>query len=124
MTYFSFITYNKYVALKEYEKCVTEKEKYDWKMIEETRPTKQRAEFQASADLRKRFELEETFGDPNYWDQEYILKQENFDWLVGWEHIKFMIEEKVTGNKSDCKIMNLGCGNSILCEEMYDQGYT
>lgn len=25
--------------------------------------------------------------------------------------------------KNSLKILNLGCGNSIICEEMYDEGY-
>ena len=25
--------------------------------------------------------------------------------------------------KKDCKILNLGCGNSEFCENMYDDGY-
>ena len=25
--------------------------------------------------------------------------------------------------KNALKILNLGCGNSIICEEMYDEGY-
>lgn len=26
--------------------------------------------------------------------------------------------------KAKIKILNLGCGNSIMCEDMYDEGYT
>ena len=32
-------------------------------------------------------------------------------------------EEQQTAIKSKLEVLNLGCGNSIICEEMYDEGY-
>ena len=34
-----------------------------------------------------------------------------------------MTSAEMTKIKADLKILNLGCGNSIICEEMYDEGY-
>jgi len=32
-------------------------------------------------------------------------------------------EEKQAKIRENLKILNLGCGNSIICEDMYDDGY-
>jgi EEF1A lysine methyltransferase 4 len=34
------------------------------------------------------------------------------------------LSDKAILAKQSMKILNLGCGNSVLCEEMYDEGYT
>lgn len=75
------------------------------------------------------------YGDATYWDQRYKEKNTTFDWLEQWINIKFKIESFVIPNKiklseenlqeirKDLKVLNLGCGNSILSEDMYDDGY-
>ncbi len=37
--------------------------------------------------------------------------------------MKYRESEKYKEIKNNLKILNLGCGNSIICEEMYDEGY-
>lgn len=32
-------------------------------------------------------------------------------------------EEQQSALKGKLEILNLGCGNSIICEDMYDEGY-
>lgn len=32
-------------------------------------------------------------------------------------------EEEQMAMKNKLEVLNLGCGNSIICEEMYDEGY-
>ena len=81
------------------------------------------------------------YGDASYWDDRYSKQQSaTFDWLESWEDLKETIERfamtgiytqsgqpqpstKTINVKADKKILNLGCGNSIICEDMYDQGY-
>jgi 2-polyprenyl-3-methyl-5-hydroxy-6-metoxy-1,4-benzoquinol methylase len=75
------------------------------------------------------------YGDPAYWDQRYREQEgTTFDWLEDYEAIEPLIEgifEKVmpgsegelTKWKESVKILNLGCGNSILPEELYDKGF-
>lgn len=43
-----------------------------------------------------------------------------FDWLVNYDCLKHIISEFVDPKDT---ILQLGCGNSILQEEMYDAGY-
>lgn len=82
------------------------------------------------------------YGDFRYWDDRYTQqKNTTFDWLENWNDLKDMtqvnaIEGMYTtaGNlqsdavlnkiKSNLKILNLGCGNSIYCEDMYDDGFS
>ena len=78
------------------------------------------------------------YGDPGYWDQRYKEQEgTTFDWLEDFESIRPLIEQVVQPNldtiestskegneRGKLKILNLGCGNSVMCEEMYDQGFT
>jgi ubiquinone/menaquinone biosynthesis C-methylase UbiE len=61
------------------------------------------------------------YGDPQYWDKRYqAQKDKTFDWLQDYSALKFIIE-RICSKTS--KILMLGCGNSILSEEMYKDGY-
>ena len=82
------------------------------------------------------------YGEATYWDERYSTqKQTTFDWLEGWDDLKEILEKHAIDGlfddkeepvsdeiaeqvKENTKILNLGCGNSIICEEMYDIGYT
>lgn len=82
------------------------------------------------------------YGEANYWDDRYTKqKNQTFDWLEGWNDVKEIIETNAVDGlidpfsvpvsqdmalaiKKNCKTLNLGCGNSIMCEDMYDEGYT
>jgi len=75
------------------------------------------------------------YGDATYWDNRYSqAKNATFDWLEGWKDIKQVIEENAMDGllksndpkaaRQSKKILNLGCGNSVVCEDMYDEGYT
>lgn len=81
------------------------------------------------------------YGDASYWDERYTQqKNTTFDWLEGWAELKQILEQHTVAGlykdgmpiedpdealriKGETKILNLGCGNSIICEEMYDEGY-
>ena len=80
------------------------------------------------------------YGDAQYWEDRYKRESNRtFDWLETWSDLKEIIEKhavnglyqdgKLIGEddqqkiKQSTQILNLGCGNSIICENMYDQGY-
>jgi 2-polyprenyl-3-methyl-5-hydroxy-6-metoxy-1,4-benzoquinol methylase len=79
------------------------------------------------------------YGDARYWDERYTQqKATTFDWLESWDDIKGIAEKHAINgiynedgsissdadnSKTALKVLNLGCGNSIMCEDMYDEGY-
>ncbi|KAI0079344.1 S-adenosyl-L-methionine-dependent methyltransferase [Panus rudis PR-1116 ss-1] len=68
-------------------------------------------------------EKNEQYGTKEYWDQRYSQESEedSFDWFKSYADIAPIIKELVP-NKA-ARILMLGCGNSKLSEEMYDDGY-
>ena len=62
------------------------------------------------------------YGDPKYWEKRYKNQTGTcFDWLENYTSLKPLFDRLL--NKSD-KILNVGCGNSQISEEMYDDGYS
>jgi 2-polyprenyl-3-methyl-5-hydroxy-6-metoxy-1,4-benzoquinol methylase len=62
------------------------------------------------------------YGDPNYWEERYKSNEDStFDWLEDYETLKPIIEEFKL-DKLSAKILVLGCGNSELSQNMYDDG--
>ena len=62
------------------------------------------------------------YGDPNYWEERYRETEgKTFDWLESYDAIKPFIEKHFT--HKDIKVINLGWGNSVICEDMWDDGY-
>ena len=41
---------------------------------------------------------------------------------MGWEIVQNIIED-LDVKKEDCNVLNVGCGNSRLSEDMYDNGF-
>ena len=63
------------------------------------------------------------YGDKSYWEERYkSTDNSTFDWLENYSSLKNIIASlnipKQTGS-----ILNLGCGNSEISENMYDDGY-
>ena len=81
------------------------------------------------------------YGDASYWDDRYTQqKHTTFDWLESWNDVKEITEkhainglydedclpigpELATKLKDNLKLCNIGCGNSVMSEDMYDDGY-
>ncbi|KAF9956097.1 hypothetical protein BGZ72_003034 [Mortierella alpina] len=55
-----------------------------------------------------------------YWEERYS-KEESFDWFKTYEDLKPLLNEHITSK--DARILMLGCGNSTLSEDMYDDGF-
>jgi len=62
------------------------------------------------------------YGDPKYWEERYKNTDSTFEWLEDYDSLKCLID-KLQISKENGKILNLGCGNSKICENMYDDGY-
>ncbi|KAF5383780.1 hypothetical protein D9615_003567 [Tricholomella constricta] len=66
----------------------------------------------------------EEYGTKEYWDQRYQQKEAedaHFDWFKSYADLAPLIRELVPDKKS--RILMLGCGNSKLSEEMWEDGY-
>ena len=60
------------------------------------------------------------FGKPEYWEDKYQRDTEPFDWYQRWEGVRDIVTQYL---QKDYKILNIGCGNSRMSEEMYEEGY-
>ncbi|GAA5858598.1 hypothetical protein JCM8547_001382 [Rhodosporidiobolus lusitaniae] len=60
------------------------------------------------------------YGTQEYWDERYS-KEETFDWFKKYADIKDLINRFIPNRNSS--IVMLGCGNSTLSRDMYDDGY-
>lgn len=58
--------------------------------------------------------------DPHYWNERFS-KEEHYEWLKDYSHFRHLIQQHVNPNSS---VLELGCGNSQLCEELYKDGIT
>ncbi|KAJ3307684.1 hypothetical protein HDV04_002761, partial [Boothiomyces sp. JEL0838] len=61
------------------------------------------------------------YGTYEYWESRYKIDSLSFDWFKSYSFIKKFINEHI---KREDRIVHLGCGNSNLSTEMYDDGYT
>eukprot|EP00947_MAST-08B_sp_MAST-8B-sp1_P000215 g215.t1 len=63
------------------------------------------------------------FSDPRYWDAEYGSQGPlaDYDWLCDFKHIQANLLQMLA---QDCRILQVGCGNSRLGEDLYDIGQT
>ncbi|PBK99613.1 S-adenosyl-L-methionine-dependent methyltransferase [Armillaria gallica] len=68
-------------------------------------------------------EKNEQYGIKDYWDQRYQAESDvkSFDWFKKYSDIADLFRELIPDKTS--KILMLGCGNSTLSEDMYDDGY-
>ena len=67
------------------------------------------------------------YGKNEYWEDRYQKDKEPFDWLQrysppnGNSHMKDIITQYAQPNH---QILIVGCGNSRMPEEMYEEGFT
>lgn len=58
--------------------------------------------------------------DPSYWDERFA-NEEHYEWFKDYSHFRHLIQQHINPNFS---VLELGCGNSQLCEELYKEGIT
>ncbi|KAI0701472.1 S-adenosyl-L-methionine-dependent methyltransferase [Cytidiella melzeri] len=68
-------------------------------------------------------EKNEQYGTREYWDERYSQESEDssFDWFKSYADVADIIRELIPDKNA--RILMLGCGNSKLSEDMYDDGY-
>ncbi|KAK2978350.1 hypothetical protein RJ640_016452 [Escallonia rubra] len=65
--------------------------------------------------------------DPNYWSHpfyyrdERFSREEHYEWFKDYSHFRHLIQQHI---KPYYSLLELGCGNSQLCEELYKDGIT
>eukprot|EP00914_Ancora_sagittata_P004958 GHVO01010322.1.p1 GENE.GHVO01010322.1~~GHVO01010322.1.p1 ORF type:complete len:222 (+),score=31.93 GHVO01010322.1:29-667(+) len=62
------------------------------------------------------------YGKIEYWNERYTRDTEPFEWFQRWSGIRDIVTATVPDKKSH--ILVVGCGNSRISEEMFDEGYT
>lgn len=60
------------------------------------------------------------YQDPHYWNERFS-KEEHYEWFKDYSHFRHLIQAHIPPTSS---VLELGCGNSQLCEEMYRDGIT
>ena len=64
--------------------------------------------------------MEQQYGKIEYWENRYKKDHEPFDWYQRYGGIKDIITQYM---QQTSQILNIGCGNSTLAEELYEDGY-
>ena len=65
--------------------------------------------------------MAEIFNGKDYWDERYQEEVgQMYDWLADFSVLRDFVQEVCT---RESRILMLGCGNSLLSEEMYDAGF-
>ena len=60
------------------------------------------------------------YGKQEYWEDRYQKDKEPFDWYQRYSGVKDIITQYV---QPSFQILNLGCGNSKMSEEMFEDGF-
>ncbi|KAG2705574.1 hypothetical protein I3843_05G053200 [Carya illinoinensis] len=58
--------------------------------------------------------------DPQYWNDRFS-NEEHYEWFKDYSHFRHLIQAHLKPNST---VLELGCGNSQLCEELYKDGIT
>ncbi|PIA55592.1 hypothetical protein AQUCO_00700120v1 [Aquilegia coerulea] len=62
--------------------------------------------------------------DPTYWDERF-KSEEHYEWFKDYSHFQHLIQQHIPSNSnSNSSVLELGCGNSKLCEELSKDGIT
>lgn len=65
-------------------------------------------------------EVNSGYHSKDYWDERYA-KEDHFDWFKGYDQIAIYLNQFISDKKST--ILMLGCGNSSLSHDMYEDGF-
>ncbi|KAJ2330860.1 hypothetical protein GGI00_003513, partial [Coemansia sp. RSA 2681] len=76
----------------------------------------------ASTDLSVLPEDNTAYGTKEYWQQRYRQEEAvTFDWFKTYKDLEPLLSKHI--DSKDVRILMLGCGNSTLSSDMYDDGY-
>ncbi|KAI4342371.1 hypothetical protein MLD38_027009 [Melastoma candidum] len=56
--------------------------------------------------------------NPRYWDERFS-EEEHYEWFKGYSHFRHLVLQRVVPGSS---VLELGCGNSQLCDNMFEDG--
>jgi len=62
------------------------------------------------------------YQDPGYWDQRFA-EEDSYEWLAAYDDIKDIVREALDKVGPKAKILQLGCGNSQLAFDLYNEGF-
>lgn len=60
------------------------------------------------------------YGKLEYWDERYGRETEQFDWYQRWTGVRSVFCQYIVPSH---RILQIGCGNSKLAEDMYEDGF-
>uniref|UniRef100_A0A914DKE5 Methyltransferase type 11 domain-containing protein n=1 Tax=Acrobeloides nanus TaxID=290746 RepID=A0A914DKE5_9BILA len=63
---------------------------------------------------------QQEFADPKYWKQFFEKCETPFEWYGDYVQLAGVFDKYL---KPADSILQIGCGNSILAEQLYDNGY-
>lgn len=58
--------------------------------------------------------------NPHYWDERFA-NEDHYEWFKDYSHFRHIIHQHIKPNSS---VLEVGCGNSQLCQELYKDGIT
>jgi len=61
-------------------------------------------------------------GGSEYWDSKHANDKDTYEWMQGYADLSDVIAKCTNGNK-EVRVLHVGCGSSMLPEDMYDDGY-
>ncbi|KAJ6827183.1 methyltransferase-like protein 13 isoform X1 [Iris pallida] len=59
------------------------------------------------------------YKDPGYWDGRFSA-EEHYEWLKDYSHFRHLVRRHLRPSHS---VLEVGCGNSRLCEELFGDGF-
>lgn len=60
------------------------------------------------------------YGNPEYWEERYVKDTDHFDWYQRWTGVREIFNRFINPGQ---RILHLGCGNSKMAEDMYEDGF-
>mmetsp|Transcript_25843 Transcript_25843/g.41562 ORF Transcript_25843/g.41562 Transcript_25843/m.41562 type:complete len:203 (-) Transcript_25843:371-979(-) len=65
--------------------------------------------------------MSQNYSKASYWDARYSKEKEPFEWFQSYRGIKHILKPLIT---QDSKVLVIGCGNSRLSSEIFDDATT
>mmetsp|Transcript_102034 Transcript_102034/g.284008 ORF Transcript_102034/g.284008 Transcript_102034/m.284008 type:complete len:345 (-) Transcript_102034:168-1202(-) len=69
-----------------------------------------------------RWDMPNYGGGAKYWDMKHAEDKSPYEWMQGYKDLRKLIAKYTHGDK-ERRVLHVGCGSSLLTQEMYDDGY-